>query len=98
MRSGAGIAGTTFFVDPSEDLFGILMLGAFIPVQVMVYPLVKLLAALGLFALFTLLYLLQARTYLIDPSVHAWSAPAAVASEACCSTCSPSTSPANKWC
>ncbi|WP_310386541.1 carbohydrate ABC transporter permease [Roseateles sp.] len=31
-------------------LFGILMLGAFIPVQVMIYPLVKLLAALGLFS------------------------------------------------
>lgn len=30
-------------------LFGVLMLGAFIPVQVMIYPLVKLLAALGLF-------------------------------------------------
>jgi len=32
------------------------------------------------FALFTLLYLLQASTFLIDPAVHAWSAPAAVAS------------------
>lgn len=31
-------------------LFGALMLGAFIPVQVMIYPLVKLTAALGLFA------------------------------------------------
>ncbi len=31
------------------------------------------------FALFTLLYLLQASTFLIDPAVHAWSAPAAVA-------------------
>lgn len=31
------------------------------------------------FALFTLLYLLQARTYLIDPSVHAWSPAGAVA-------------------
>jgi uncharacterized membrane protein len=31
------------------------------------------------FALFTLLYLLQASTYLIDPTVHAWPAPAAVA-------------------
>ena len=30
-------------------LFGVLLLGAFIPVQVMVYPLVKLLAAVGLF-------------------------------------------------
>lgn len=33
----------------SEYLFGILMLGAFIPVQVMIYPLVKLLAFLGIF-------------------------------------------------
>ena len=32
------------------------------------------------FGLFTLLYLLQASTFLIDPAVHAWSAPAAVAS------------------
>ncbi len=31
-------------------LFGVLLLGAFIPVQVMIYPLVKLLAAAGLFA------------------------------------------------
>jgi len=31
-------------------LFGVLMLGAFIPVQVMIYPLVKLLAAVGLFS------------------------------------------------
>ncbi|MCV2356022.1 carbohydrate ABC transporter permease [Paucibacter sp. B2R-40] len=31
-------------------LFGILMLGAFIPVQVMIYPLVKVLAAVGLFS------------------------------------------------
>jgi len=31
-------------------LFGVLMLGAFIPVQVMIYPLVKILAALGLFS------------------------------------------------
>jgi len=31
-------------------LFGVLMLGAFIPVQVMIYPLVKLLAALGLYS------------------------------------------------
>jgi glucose/mannose transport system permease protein len=31
-------------------LFGILMLGAFIPVQVMIYPLVKLLAAIGLYS------------------------------------------------
>ena len=30
-------------------LFGILMLGAFVPVQVMIYPMVKLLAAAGLF-------------------------------------------------
>ena len=30
-------------------LFGVLMLGAFIPVQVMIYPLVKILAAVGLF-------------------------------------------------
>jgi glucose/mannose transport system permease protein len=33
----------------AEWLFGLLMLGAFIPVQVMIYPLVKLLAAAGLF-------------------------------------------------
>lgn len=32
-----------------EWLFGALMLGAFIPVQVMIYPMVKALAALGLF-------------------------------------------------
>lgn len=31
-------------------LFAVLMLGAFIPVQVMIYPLVKVLAALGLFS------------------------------------------------
>jgi glucose/mannose transport system permease protein len=31
-------------------LFGILMLGAFIPVQVMIYPLVKVMAALGLYS------------------------------------------------
>jgi glucose/mannose transport system permease protein len=31
-------------------LFAVLMLGAFIPVQVMIYPLVKILAALGLFS------------------------------------------------
>ena len=31
-------------------LFGILMLGAFIPVQVMMYPLVRILASLGLFS------------------------------------------------
>lgn len=31
------------------------------------------------FGLFTLLYLLQARTYLIDPNVHAWSPTGAVA-------------------
>ena len=31
-------------------LFGILMLGAFIPVQVMMFPLVRILAALGLFS------------------------------------------------
>ncbi|MDO9315630.1 MAG: urate hydroxylase PuuD [Burkholderiaceae bacterium] len=31
------------------------------------------------FGLFTLLYLLQAGTYLIDPKVHAWSTPSAVA-------------------
>ena len=34
--------------------------------------------ALSSLALFTLLYLLQASTFLIDPAVHAWSAPAAV--------------------
>ncbi len=34
----------------AQWLFGILMLGAFIPVQVMIYPLVKLLAAAGLFS------------------------------------------------
>lgn len=33
----------------AELLFAVLMLGAFIPVQVMIYPLVKLLAAAGLF-------------------------------------------------
>lgn len=33
----------------AEALFAVLMLGAFIPAQVMVYPLVKLLAAAGLF-------------------------------------------------
>lgn len=33
-----------------EALFAVLMLGAFIPVQVMIYPLVKVLAAVGLFA------------------------------------------------
>jgi glucose/mannose transport system permease protein len=33
-----------------DALFGTLMLGAFIPVQVMVYPLVKIVAALGMFA------------------------------------------------
>jgi len=33
----------------AEVLFAVLMLGAFIPVQVMIYPLVKVLAALGLF-------------------------------------------------
>ena len=31
------------------------------------------------FALFTVLYLVQAGTFLIDPRVHAWSAPAAIA-------------------
>ncbi|OYU26227.1 MAG: sugar ABC transporter permease [Burkholderiales bacterium PBB2] len=31
-------------------LFGILMLGAFIPVQVMIYPLVKVMAAVGLYS------------------------------------------------
>jgi glucose/mannose transport system permease protein len=30
-------------------LFGVLMVGAFVPVQVMIYPLVRLLAAMGLF-------------------------------------------------
>jgi glucose/mannose transport system permease protein len=34
----------------AQWLFGVLMLGAFIPVQVMVYPMVKILAALGLFS------------------------------------------------
>ena len=34
----------------ADALFGLLLLGAFIPVQVMVYPLVKGVAALGLFA------------------------------------------------
>lgn len=33
----------------ADVLFGILMLGAFIPVQVMIYPLVKILATVGLF-------------------------------------------------
>jgi glucose/mannose transport system permease protein len=33
-----------------EWLFGALMLGAFIPIQVMIYPLVKLLAAAGLYS------------------------------------------------
>lgn len=34
----------------SEALFGILMVGAFIPVQVMMFPLVRILASLGLFS------------------------------------------------
>jgi glucose/mannose transport system permease protein len=34
----------------AEVLFATLMLGAFIPVQVMIYPLVKMLAAVGLFS------------------------------------------------
>lgn len=34
----------------AEVLFAMLMLGAFIPVQVMIYPLVKVLAAVGLFS------------------------------------------------
>lgn len=34
----------------SELLFGILMVGAFIPVQVMMFPLVRILASLGLFS------------------------------------------------
>ncbi len=34
----------------AEWLFGVLLLGAFIPVQVMIYPLVKVLAAVGLFS------------------------------------------------
>lgn len=34
----------------AEVLFAALMLGAFIPVQVMIYPLVKMLAAVGLFS------------------------------------------------
>ena len=34
----------------SQVLFGVLMLGAFIPVQVMIYPLVRILASLGLFS------------------------------------------------
>ena len=34
----------------ANALFALLMLGAFIPVQVMIYPLVKILAALGLFS------------------------------------------------
>lgn len=33
----------------ANTLFGILMIGAFIPVQVMIYPLVRLLAGLGIF-------------------------------------------------
>jgi glucose/mannose transport system permease protein len=33
-----------------EWLFGILMLGAFIPIQVMIYPLVKLEAAVGIYS------------------------------------------------
>ena len=33
----------------AQALFAVLMLGAFIPVQVMIYPMVKILAALGLF-------------------------------------------------
>jgi glucose/mannose transport system permease protein len=34
----------------SQALFGVLMMGAFIPVQVMMYPLVRILASLGLFS------------------------------------------------
>jgi glucose/mannose transport system permease protein len=34
----------------ADALFAVLMLGAFIPVQVMIYPLVKILAAAGLFS------------------------------------------------
>jgi len=34
----------------SQWLFGVLMLGAFIPVQVMIYPLVKLEAAIGIYS------------------------------------------------
>ena len=34
----------------ANALFAVLMLGAFIPVQVMIYPLVKILAAVGLFS------------------------------------------------
>ena len=34
----------------AQWLFAVLMLGAFIPVQVMIYPLVKLLAAVGMFS------------------------------------------------
>lgn len=34
----------------ADTLFAVLMLGAFIPVQVMIYPLVKMVAALGLFS------------------------------------------------
>lgn len=34
----------------SQWLFGILMLGAFIPIQVMIYPLVKLEAAIGIYS------------------------------------------------
>ncbi len=34
----------------SQWLFGVLMLGAFIPIQVMIYPLVKLEAAIGIYS------------------------------------------------
>ena len=34
----------------AEFLFGILLLGAFIPVQVMIYPLVKIMATIGIFS------------------------------------------------
>ncbi len=34
----------------SQVLFGILMMGAFIPVQVMIYPLVRILASVGLYS------------------------------------------------
>lgn len=34
----------------SQLLFGVLMVGAFIPVQVMIYPLVRILASVGLFS------------------------------------------------
>ncbi|HEY1130424.1 MAG TPA: carbohydrate ABC transporter permease [Roseateles sp.] len=37
----------------SQWLFGVLMLGAFIPIQVMIYPLVKLEAALGIYSSLT---------------------------------------------